>query len=149
MLLETSGYLGLFFASFLAATVVPFSSEAILSGMLVAGYNPVISLIVASLGNWLGGLTSFGIGWMGKTEWITRVLKIEPSKIDIAHRYISGKETWISLFCWLPVVGDVFAVALGVLRANFWLTATGMLIGKTLRYAVWGWMTLKTMELIG
>ena len=52
------GYIGLFLGSFLAATVVPFSSDVLLVGMLLAGGDPVITVAVATLGNWLGGLTS-------------------------------------------------------------------------------------------
>ena len=52
------GYLGLFLGSFLAATVFPFSSDVLLVGMLLAGGNPVVTVVVATAGNWLGGLTS-------------------------------------------------------------------------------------------
>ena len=48
------GYIGLFIGTFLAATVIPFSSEFLIVGILIAGYSPLISCIVATLGNWLG-----------------------------------------------------------------------------------------------
>ena len=60
------GYFGLFVGSFVAATVVPFSSDVLLVGMLAAGGNIWLSVAVATLGNWLGGLTSYGLGWLGK-----------------------------------------------------------------------------------
>ena len=59
--LQLWGVWGLFLGSFLAATVVPFSSDALLVGMLVAGCDPIECLISATIGNWLGGLTSYGI----------------------------------------------------------------------------------------
>lgn len=140
------GYLGLFLASFLAATILPFSSEFVLSGILAAGGDPVLSLATATLGNWLGGLTSFWIGWIGKFEWIEKYLRIPQSKLERWHRKVEGKEWWISLFCWLPGVGDIIAVILGLLKSNFWVSATGMLVGKALRYVVWGLMTLEVIE---
>ena len=57
------GYIGLFVGSFVAATVVPFSSDVLLVGMLAAGGNVWLSVLVATVGNWAGGLTSYWIGW--------------------------------------------------------------------------------------
>ncbi len=141
------GYWGLFLASFLAATIVPFSSEAILSGMLAAGYSPVISLILATAGNWLGGLTSYYIGFLGKEQWITRYLRIDTKKTDQFKNYVKGKETWIAFFCWLPFIGDVIAVALGLLKVNPFRVALGMLIGKAIRYLFWAYFTLSILKL--
>lgn len=59
------GYIGLFVGSFVAATVVPFSSDVLLVGMLAAGGNVWLSVLVATVGNWAGGLTSYWIGWIG------------------------------------------------------------------------------------
>ena len=59
------GLIGLFVGSFLAATVVPFSADVLLVGMLVAGANPLATIVVATSGNWLGGITSYGIGRAG------------------------------------------------------------------------------------
>jgi len=136
------GYFGLFLASFLAATIIPFSSEAILSGFLVAGYNPILSLSLASLGNWLGGMTSYYLGYLGKEQWINKYLRIPATKTDKFKLAIKGKEQWISFFCWLPFIGDIIAVVLGLLRINVWRVSAGMLIGKVTRYAVWGYVTI-------
>jgi membrane protein YqaA with SNARE-associated domain len=141
------GYLALFAASFLAATVLPFSSEVVLSGMLVAGFDPYISLAVATTGNWLGGLSSYWIGWLGKWEWIEKYLKIKAEKIERLRQRIAGKEGWIAFFCWLPVIGDPIAVVLGLIKTRFIPTALWMLVGKAARYAVWGYLTLKGIEL--
>jgi len=72
---------GLFLASFLAATVVPFSSEALLSYLIINGTDPYTAILVASAGNWLGGMSSFGIGYLGKWEWIEKYLRIKREKI--------------------------------------------------------------------
>jgi len=142
------GYIALFFAAFLAATVVPFSSEVILTGMLVAGYNPVTSIVVATIGNWLGSLTSYWIGRLGKWEWIEKYLKIPASKIERVSNKIKGKEGWIAFFSWMPIIGDPIVVALGFLKTHFFTTAIWILIGKTVRFIVWGYLTMKTIGFI-
>ncbi len=141
-----SGYLALFLASFLAATVLPFSSEAILSGMIVSGYDVNGCLLVATLGNWLGGVSSYYLGWLGKVEWIEKYLRIKHEQIVKTQKRIAGKELWISFFCWLPGVGDVIAVLLGLLKVNAWYSFIGMLLGKMLRYIVWAYLTMGVLE---
>ena len=136
------GYWGLFLASFLAATVVPFSSEAILSGMIIADYNPVFSLIAATFGNWFGGLSSYYIGFLGKEFWIEKYLRIPKAKTERFKLLIKGKEVWIAFFCWLPFIGDVIAVVLGLLKVNFINVSIGMFIGKAVRYLVWAYLTI-------
>lgn len=143
-----SGYLALFFASFLAATVVPFSSEALLLGMLVAKYDVYTSIGVATMGNWLGGMSSYGIGWLGKTQWIEKYFRIKPEQIEKTRTKIAGKEMWISFFTWLPGIGDVIAVLLGLLKVNIWNVSIGMFLGKLARYVVWAYVTIEVMEKI-
>ena len=116
--------------------------------MLIAGFDPILSLTVATIGNWLGGMSSYGLGWLGKWDWIEKYLKVPQEKILNLHNRIEGHERWIAFLCWLPFVGDALAIALGFLRTNLLRTAFWMLIGKALRYAVWGYLTIKTLELL-
>ena len=74
------GYFGLFLGSFVAATVVPFSSDVQLVAMLAAGGNVWFCVAVATLGNWLGGLTSYWLGWLGKWEWIEKYMRLSSTK---------------------------------------------------------------------
>ncbi|MDR2118028.1 MAG: VTT domain-containing protein [Tannerellaceae bacterium] len=131
------GYLGVFLASFLAATILPFSSEVVLTGVLWAGAAPLPCLIAASLGNSLGGMTCYWIGLLGKTEWIEKYLKLNPAKLRRIQSWVQGKGSWAAFFVFLPGVGDFIAVALGFLRANAWTVALAMTAGKTLRYWIW------------
>ena len=71
------GYLGLFIASFLAATVVPFSSELVFTALVLGGLDPWICVLVATAGNWLGGLTCYWLGSLGKLEWIEKWFRIK------------------------------------------------------------------------
>jgi len=56
------GYLGLFLSSFLGATIIPLSSEIVLSLLLTQGFDIKLSIIIATIGNWLGGLSSYYLG---------------------------------------------------------------------------------------
>ena len=126
------GYIGLFIGSFLASTVIPFSASALFIAVLLAGGDLLTCLVCATIGNWLGGMTSYLIGWIGNIEHIEKWFKIE---------------RWGSLlafFTWLPIVGDVFAIALGFYRINWMRCTLIMLIGRSLRFIVWGWIISTT-----
>lgn len=73
---------GLFLASFLAATVVPFSSEALLTFLIINGTDAYTAVLLATAGNFLGGMSSFAIGYMGKWEWIEKYLRIKRESIE-------------------------------------------------------------------
>lgn len=131
------GYAGLFVGAFLAATLLPFSSDVLLVAMLAAGGNPLTTIGVATAGNWLGGLTSYGVGYLGKTEWLERWFRI---KTETVYRYKERVErwgAWLALLTWVPLVGDLFAVALGFFKARFWPSAWWMLVGKCGRFVAW------------
>ena len=130
------GYIGLFIGSFLAATIFPFSADVLLIGMLVAGGNGWIVVAVATAGNFLGGLTSYGIGRLGKWEWIER-LGIKPETLEKQKAKIDKYGSLIALLSWVPFIGDVFAVALGFYRTKFIRSAIFMFIGKCGRFIAW------------
>jgi membrane protein YqaA with SNARE-associated domain len=132
---------GLFLASFLAATVVPFSSEALLTFLIINGTDPYTAVLVATAGNWLGGMSSFFIGYLGKWEWIEKYLRIKRETIEKWHNRLYKRGAIFAFLSWLPAVGDIFAVGLGILRSNIFITASAMLAGKFLRYVIWGWLT--------
>ena len=71
------GYIGLFIGAFLAATVIPFSSEFLVIALLLGGGEPILVFTYATIGNWLGSLTSFYLGWIGKWEWIEKFLRVK------------------------------------------------------------------------
>jgi membrane protein YqaA with SNARE-associated domain len=131
------GYLGLFIASFLAATVVPFSSEVVFSAMVYGGLNEWTCVFVATLGNWLGGMTCYYLGRLGKIEWIEKYLRIKRVKIEKFMSYINKYGDWFAFFSFLPGIGDIIAVAAGYFRCRWWIVAISMLIGKFVRYIVW------------
>ena len=131
------GYIGVFIASFLAATVLPFSSEVVLTGVLLAGAAYWPCMIAATLGNFLGGMSCYWLGMLGKVEWIEKYLKLDAVKLQKVQDWIKGKGSWMGFFVFLPGIGDFIAVALGFLRANIWIVAVSMFLGKAIRYWVW------------
>lgn len=130
------GYLGLFIVSFLAATVIPLSSDVVLGTMLLGDFNVLILFISASLGNWLGGMTSYYIGYLGKWKWIEKYFRVSRSKIESMNNNIQKYGSILAFFTWVPIIGDPVAIALGFFRTNVVATFFWMLIGKTLRYLV-------------
>ena len=131
------GYLGLFIASFLAATVVPFSSEVVFSAMVFGGLDAWKCVFVATLGNWLGGMTCYYMGRLGKIEWIEKYLRIKKEKMEKFMGKLHRYGDWFAFFSFLPGVGDVIAVASGYFRCRWWVVALSMLLGKFARYIVW------------
>lgn len=131
------GYIGVFVAAFLAATILPFSSEVVLTGVLLAGASYYPCMIAATAGNFLGGMTCYWFGMLGKIEWIEKYLKMDRSKIDKVQEWLRKKGSWTAFFVFLPGIGDFIAVALGFLRANVWIVAFFMLAGKAVRYWIW------------
>lgn len=142
------GYLGLFVASFLAATILPFSSEALLVAMIAGGFDTMATVVVASLGNWLGSMSTYALGYIGDWKRIERWLKIDPSKtekyLNVTHKYGS----WLGLVVWVPGVGDVIAICMGLLRTPVLWSTILILIGKFARYAVLAYLTLKGTDII-
>lgn len=140
------GYIGVFIAAFLAATILPFSSEVVLTGVLLAGTAYWPCMVAATIGNFLGGMTCYWLGMLGKTEWIEKYLKMNRSKIDKVQEWIRKKGSWTAFFVFLPGVGDFIAVALGFLRANVWIVAISMFAGKALRYWIWMELVFKVQQ---
>lgn len=141
------GYIGVFIASFLAATILPFSSEVVLTGVLLAGASYWPCMIAATLGNFLGGMSCYYIGRLGKVDWIRKYLKLNIDRLLKIQHWIEGKGSVMAFFVFLPGIGDFIAVALGFLRGNVWVVAVSMLLGKFLRYLVWMELVYKVKDL--
>lgn len=135
-LLESWGYWGMFVASFIAGSVFPFSSEAVLTALQLAGLDPLHLFLAATTGNVGGSMLNYGVGRLGKMEWIEKYLHVEPEKVHRTERWMERYGAWIGVLCFLPIVGSVVAVTLGFTRANPWLSLLTITIGKVARYAL-------------
>ncbi|MBR3702791.1 MAG: DedA family protein [Alistipes sp.] len=130
------GYLGLFLSAFVAGSILPFSSEVVLTVLVQMGLDPMICLISASVGNTLGGLVCYGLGYLGNMEWIERWLKVKKESMDRVDKFVKRYGAWMGLFGVLPWVGEAIIVLLGLMRSNVYLTTLTMFIGKAVRYAL-------------
>ena len=130
------GYIGLFLGCFLAATIVPFSSDALFVASLGLGGNVVLTLFWATIGNWLGGLTSYWVGYIGKWEWIEKWFRVKQATLLKQKAKVTKYGSWLALLTWVPFIGDVFAVALGFYRVHFISSSIFMFIGKFLRFLI-------------
>ena len=91
------GYWGMFLTAFLAGSVFPFSSEAVMVALLATPDIDTWTLVVyATVGNVLGGMFNYGVGRLGRLEWIERWLKISPEKMEQAQRFMAGRGAWIT-----------------------------------------------------
>lgn len=134
------GYWGLFTVAFLAATILPFSSDAVLAAMMFGEFDPILLVVYASVGNWLGGMSSYALGLLGKWNWIEKYFRVKRREV-IKWKILSKRYgAYFALLTWLPIVGDVMAIGLGFARTKLIPTAFYMLVGKTLRYIVIAWL---------
>ena len=117
---------GLFISSFFAATLLPGGSEVVLIGVLKAYPGTQwVALLIATLGNTLGGMVTFGMGWLlPQAQQLKHVEKL--------RRY----GTPALLLAWVPLIGDALCLTAGWLRLNWWRAALFMAAGKFARYWV-------------
>lgn len=130
------GYLGLFLSALIAGSILPFSSELVLVALVKLGLNPALCVLSAALGNTVGGMTCYYIGRLGRTDWIEKYLRVKPEKVERMQRFLQGKGALMAFFVFLPIVGEVIAIALGLMRSNVWITTLSMFTGKLLRYVL-------------
>lgn len=117
---------GLFLSALLGATLLPGGSELVLAGVVQTQPDALwLALFIGTLGNTLGGLISFGMGWMLP---MTQQLK----HVDQVRRF----GTPALLLAWTPLLGDALCIAAGWLRLSIWQAFLFMAIGKFARYAV-------------
>lgn len=140
---DISAYLGLFLAAFGAATLLPLQSEAVLAGLLLAGQQPIASLLlVATAGNVLGSALNWLLGrylerWREKRWFPVSAERLQRAQ-QAYHRY--GR--WSLLLSWMPLIGDPLTVVAGVMREPFWSFLLIVLLAKAGRYLALAALTL-------
>lgn len=140
--LENLGLAGLFIGCFLAATIFPFSSDALYVGVLLLTRQPLACLILGTAGNWLGGVTTYFLGRLAKWEWVEKTFKVKKETLEKQKKYIDKYGVWIALLTWVPIVGDVIAIALGFYKCPAVSSLLLMLVGKFARFAIWTLMII-------
>ena len=138
------GLWGLFLAGFLSGSVLPFNSEAVMSVLILAGVNITSTIVVATAGNTLGGISIFYLGYLGKMEWIEKYGKVKMEKINAINPKLQKYGPLSALLSFVPVIGDVLILGLGFFRISPKLTILYMFVGKLARY----WLLAETLRLV-
>ena len=143
--MTTAGLLSLFIGSLLASTLLPGGVEVPLYVMFQSGnYAPSSLLVTATVGNTLGGVITYAVGWalcrgLAHVSWGRRLrqrFRLRQSALERVKRW----GVYCLLFSWMPVVGDPLCLAAGYLRLAFWPSAVMIAIGKFLRYLALLWL---------
>jgi membrane protein YqaA with SNARE-associated domain len=142
--LSELGYLGLFVAAFLAATILPLSSELVLSTLLLSGLSPVALVVIATTGNVLGSLTNYALGYWGSKAVIKKWLKISEEEFVRAEQQFVKYGLFSLFFAWIPIIGDPLTVIAGVLRIRLLWFVILVTTGKLVRYIVISYLVLQT-----
>ena len=125
---------GLFMAAFLAATLLPAQSEAVLAALLLDGHSPWRLVAVASVGNILGSTVNWWLGReiarFGDRRWFP----VKPAALERARRSYARWGRWTLLLSWVPVIGDPLTLVAGMMRERLPVFLALVTFAKTLRY---------------
>ena len=123
-------------SAFLAGSFFPFNSEAVMLGLLAAGLQPAPLVIYGTIGNVLGSLFNYGVGHLGKVEWIERYLHVSRESLEKAEKFMGGRGAWMGFFAFIPILGSAITILLGLMKANFFISFLSITIGKLGRYLI-------------
>ena len=130
-------YLSLFGISFLAATILPFSSELTLVGLIsTSNYDNLSLLIFASFGNVLGSVFNWGLGFYARNLTIKKWFPFKEAQIERSSKWFNKFGKWSLLFAWVPILGDPLTLVSGLFRVRFLDFVILVAIGKVSRYLV-------------
>ena len=128
-------YFQLFIISFIAATILPLSSELVLSTMLLTdSFDKYLLLVVASFGNILGSSVNW---YLGQKILISKDKKWFPAnerQIAKGEIYFKKYGIWSLLLAWVPIIGDPLTIVAGILRVKFFTFLLLISISKISRY---------------
>jgi membrane protein YqaA with SNARE-associated domain len=142
---DAAAYVGLFFAAFLAATLLPAQSEGLVVWLVLADHPVWLVLTVASVGNVLGSVVNWSLG-RGIERFRHRSwFPVGPVALARAEQWYRRFGRWSLLLAWVPVIGDPLTVIAGVLRVSFPVFLVLVTISKVGRYLVLVAVTLGFM----
>ena len=136
-------YISLFLSAFFAATIFPAQSELVLLYLLQDRSNSVfLLLLVATVGNVLGAVVNYGLGYYVHRFKDRRWFPASPQQLEKAQRAYArwGRYSWLA--SWVPIIGDPITVVAGVLRDRFTVFLALVIVAKAGRYLVLAALTL-------
>ena len=132
--LSELGHIGLFISAFLAATILPLSSEIVLSALLLNGLSPTTLVIIATTGNVLGSLTNYALGYWASLVVVKKWLRMSEDDFVRAEQRFVKYGMFSLCFAWVPIIGDPLTVMAGVLRVRLKWFLILVTADKFLRY---------------
>ncbi len=129
------GLPALFLLSLIAATLLPLGSEWLLVALILQGLPPIQVVAVATAGNVLGALITYGIGIWGSEFFMKKLLRVSQKQTARAMELYQRYGPLSLLFAWLPIIGDPLCLAAGILRLQPLIFLCFVFIGKLGRYA--------------
>ena len=129
------GYWGMFFMAFLSGSIIPAASEVLLVFFLGIGLDALTLTTVATIGNTIGGVSCFFLGYLTNKERVRRLFRVSDKGMEKADRLIGKYGFWAAALSFLPAVGEVILLVLGVMRADWLKVLVVMALGKFIRYA--------------
>jgi len=130
----------LFFSSLVSSTLFPGGSEALLLYRLNEGANPYAIVAIATIGNVIGSVITYGMGRLGNEAVHKKWLRMDEARVARAERWFVKYGQPSLLFAWLPVIGDPLCLAVGLLRTSLWVFLILVTLGKFGRYVFLAWV---------
>jgi len=130
------GYLGIFLAAFIASTLLPAPSELILIVAFENNFNVYLVILIATLGNVLGSLTNYYIGYFSNSEKLIKKFNLNQTKIDTWTHKSETYGFWLGLLAWLPFIGDPLMAVVGFLKVKIIPLTLTITFGKLTRYII-------------
>lgn len=130
------GLIGLFTAAFLAATILPLSSEALLLLIIASSDQIMIPVLIASAGNVAGSFCNYFLGWKGNRLVLNKFFRLTDEEIEKASQRFIKYGSFSMLFAWIPIIGDPLTVVAGLFKMNIWIFTILVSIGKFGRYVI-------------
>lgn len=130
------GYFGLFVVTFISSSLAPLTSQPLLFAMERLGYNVWGILLVATLGNYCGSLTTYYIGRYGGSKLLEKYVKPSPKRMSQAETLFAKWGVPILFFSWVPLVGDALVFVSGIFKVRLWAWTLWVGSGKWLHFAV-------------
>ena len=134
-------YAGLFLAAFLAATILPAQSEALLVGLILSQqYSVYLLVLVATVGNCLGSIVNWWLGRYLEKFQNKSWFPVKERGLKRAQAFYQKYGWWSVLLSWVPIIGDPLTVIAGFMRMPFWPFLVLIILAKGGRYLVIAWL---------
>ena len=128
-------FLTLFGVSFLAATLLPLGSEALLLYDISLGYDVTLLIFIATVGNTLGSVVNYFLGLKG-IDFLTRKNYANPKQLENAQNLYKKYGAFSLLLSWVPIIGDPITFVAGVLKYDLKRFVLIVFLAKGIRYVV-------------